>query len=463
MKYTQLILACVTTLALMVAHAAEIPPPKFALVIGNADYPGKARLANPVPDAELIADTFRRLGYQTTLLKNADRAAMIRAVAQLADAMHRGGVAALYFSGHGLQLGGEDFLLPVGLPPLTQNLLRNDAYPLQLALDRLHNSGAQVSLIIVDACRNVPYGWGYRTLNERGLAKLKPAEGMLIAFATAPGELALDGKTGSHHSPFTAALANAMEMPNLSIDQVFAQVRTQVREQTHNEQQPWVDTSLVGDFYFRPPANMTLKLAGLAPAHGGWTGLTRQLQTGDKKPANPPISSANKSNAAISSIIPFPILAAKINVNKWGEKIPPKHPVPVYPEWPNPLQQSPLIDQYHDIKYTAKNLTLDDLPRLIHKAQRGDMVAQITLGFAYRDTLPQQWRSNPKAVKWFRKAARHGSPIAQTELGEMYHQGIGVDTNIHKAMQLFEAASKSGYLNAKLDLAWYARVDHPGF
>jgi hypothetical protein len=106
---------------------AETVSRKVALVIGNADYPGKARLANTTADARLMADTFRALGYETTLLQDVDRAAMIRAVAQLAEGMKEGGVAALYFAGHGLQLAGENYLLPMNLPPLTQKLMRDDA------------------------------------------------------------------------------------------------------------------------------------------------------------------------------------------------------------------------------------------------------------------------------------------------------------------------------------------------
>jgi TPR repeat protein len=441
--------------ALMVAHAAEVPPPKFALVIGNANYPGKARLANPVSDAELMAETFRQLGYQTTLLKNADRAAMIRAVAQLADALHGGGVAALYFSGHGLQLGGADFLLPVGLPPLTQNLLRNDAYPLQLALDRLHNSGAQVSLIIVDACRNVPYGWGYRTLSEQGLAEVNPAEGMLIAFATAPGELALDGKPGSHHSPFTAALAQAMETPNLTIDQVFAQVRAKVRQQTKDEQQPWVNTSLVGDFSFRPPANVVLQLATAQSTHGKLAGVSRQSPGIQKNPITdlaeepyrfspPPLETWSYDSSSLSG---FKKLDALLDARDKNQAM----ALNKANFWGGSLSRT-LTVQFNDLKNTENTLTPNDLPVLIADAQYEDVNAQTVLGFAYRDGLLVQSRSNPNAVKWFRAAAHQGFAIAENELGVMYYEGLGVDKNVLKAEQWFEAASKAGYIIARINL-----------
>jgi hypothetical protein len=386
-----------------------------------------------------MADTFRKLGYQTTLLTNADRTGMIKAVGDLADKMQGGGVAALYFAGHGLQLQSQSYLLPVGLPPLNQKLVKNDAYPVQLAIDRLSNSHAQVSLIIVDACRNVPYGWGYRTLDQEGLAKSNPAKGMLIAYATAPGQLALDGTSGSSHSPFTAALAETMNKPGLKVDEVFSQVRSQVRKQTKDEQQPWVDTSLVGDFYFKPPPNTPVWLASSQKSSAIPSGSARQL-------------SQSGGSAQL--------------------------------EWFELLKPDELTLQYNDMASTAHQLTKDDLPRLIHKAQAGNVIAQTTLGIAYRDgasveskvrlwngaqamsvTNPDasslKWRSNVKAVKWFRAAADQGFAIAKNELGEMYFLGRGVDKNVPKSVTLFEAAAQAGYVPAKLNLIQANAGDDP--
>jgi hypothetical protein len=445
MNFERIVISIGISLFTMAVYAAEPAPPKVALVIGNAAYPGKAQLANTVLDAQLMADTFRKLGYQTTLLTNADRTGMIKAIGQLADKMQGGGVAALYFAGHGLQLESQSYLLPVGLPPLNQKLVKNDAYPVQLAIDRLSNSHAQVSLIIVDACRNVPYGWGYRTLNEEGLAKSNPAKGMLIAYATAPGQLALDGTSGSSHSPFTTALAETMNKPGLKVDEVFSQVRSQVRKQTKDEQQPWIDTSLVGDFYFRPPANTPVWLASTQKTSAILGGGTRQL----------PQSSLNNAQSATTNL-----------------------------EWFELLKPDELTLQYNDMERTAHQLTKDDLPRLIHKAQAGNVIAQTTLGIAYRDgatteskvhlwngaqamriTNPDpvslNWRSNVKAVKWFRAAADQGFAIAKNELGEMYFLGRGIDKNVPKSVQLFEAAVQAGYVPAKLNLIQANAGDDP--
>lgn len=403
-----------------VSFAASPVPPKHALVIGNAAYPGKARLANTTSDSELMANTFRGLGYQTTLLQDADRAGMIRAVAQLADKVKGGGVAALYFAGHGLQLANENYLLPMGLPPLTQKLVRDDAYPLQHAIDRLRNSGAHVSLIIVDACRNVPYGWGYRTLEEEGLAAPKPAKGMLIAYATAPGQLALDGKPGSN-SPFTAALAEGMRQPGVRVDELFKRVRSQVREQTRDEQQPWISTSLIGDFYFAPAVDGRTKLAAIQTAPTKPRGGARQLPEPEPSRTRP----AKSANL----------------------------------EWFQLLQHDELTLLYKDMERTAHHLTPDDLPRLRRKAEAGNVIAQTTLGIAYREGLPVQWRSNPKAMKLFRAAADQGYAIAQNELGEMYFLGRGVDKDVPASIPLFEQAAAAGYMVAKLNLL-EARAGH---
>ncbi len=406
------LVSLVWLLASLHPAVADIVPRKVALVIGNAAYPGKARLANTTADARLMADTFRALGYETTLLQDVDRNAMIRAVAQLAEGMKEGGVAALYFAGHGLQLAGENYLLPMNLPPLTQKLVRDDAYPLQHAIDRLRDSGAQVSMIIVDACRNVPYGWGYRALEEEGLTALKPAKGMLIAYATAPGQLALDGKSGSH-SPFTSALAESMRQPGIRVDDVFKRVRSLVRERTRDEQQPWVATSLVGDFFFTPPGSAPIKLATVLPAPQRPSGRTRQLPEVERGNAHAP-------------------KVAKL-------------------EWFQLMQPDALTLAYKEMEISARQITLDDFPRLTRKAESGNVIAQTTLGLAYRNGSIL-WRSNPKAVHWFQAAAEQGFAIGENELGEMYYLGRGVDKDVAASIPLFEKAAAAGYTVAKLNL-----------
>lgn len=399
---------------LVISHLtlADAMPRKAAVVIGNSDYPGKAQLANTTADAKLMAETFRSLGYDTTLLLNVDRPTMMRTVAQLAESMKDGGVAALYFAGHGLQLAGDNYLLPMGLPPLTQKLVRDDAYPLQHAIDRLRDSGTQVSMIIVDACRNVPYGWGYRALEEEGLTTLKPAKGMLIAYATAPGQLALDGKSGGN-SPFTAALAEAMRQPGIRVDEVFKRVRSKVRERTRDEQQPWVSTSLVGDFFFIPPGSEAIKLATAQIVPALSTGRTRQ----------------------------YPQANGTKKISKSTENL----------EWFQLMQPDKLTWTFKELQQTASQLTLDDLPRLIRNAEAGNVMAQTTLGLAYRDG-PIYWRSNPKAVHWYQAAADQGFAIAQDELGQMYYLGRGVDKDVGRSIELFKQAAAAGYVSAKLNL-----------
>lgn len=416
MKLTRVDLSLAVWLWAAMSYATEASPAKFALVIGNAAYPGKAQLANTLSDAQLMADTFRKLGYQTTLLKDANRAAMIGAVAQLAGKTNSGGIAALYFAGHGLQLAGENYLLPIGLPPLTQKLVKDDTYPLQLAIDRLRNSGAQISLIFIDACRNDPYGMAYRSLPAEGLAEPKPAKGMLIAYSTAPGQLALDGKSGDH-SPFAKALAESMLQPGIDIDVVFAQVRSSVRAQTKDEQQPWVSSSLVGDFYFRPPLNLPIKKVAIT---------------------QPAKISAGRRTSQLTDL--------ETKSNQSAPVTPPRS------EWFQHLGPDALTLEYNELASTAHHLTKDDFPRLIRKAKSGNVIAQTTLGIAYREGSAHRWGSNPKAVKWFRIASAQGFAIAQNELAEMYFLGRGVDKNVPQSIRLFQAAANAGYMSAKLNL-----------
>ncbi len=252
-----------TALALVafLASAASVPAraERVALVIGNGDYEHIPDLANPANDARVIADTLRLTGFTVLEASDADRMGMEQAIRQF-GAEARGAEAALFFyAGHGLQYGDRNYLLPVGATADEPADLRYEAVPLDLVMAELDEAAADVSLVILDACRDNPLvtrlaerasALGRSVETGRGLAVVRGAAGTLIAYATAPGDIALDGD--GQNSPFTTALAEWLPQPGMEVGLMFRKVREAVIESTGGSQVPWVEEAILGEFYFVP-------------------------------------------------------------------------------------------------------------------------------------------------------------------------------------------------------------------
>jgi uncharacterized caspase-like protein len=244
-----LIICCFGAIAAMEsAHAAT----RIALVVGNSKYQNVHRLTNPANDALLIAKTLRGLGF--TLVGGGpqldlDKPAFDRAVQDFGNAAQGADVALFYYAGHGLQVNGENYLVPVDADPHKEADLDFQMLGADLVLRQLASAGTRLSIVILDACRNNPFGGrGLRALGG-GLAQMQAPKGTLISFSTQPGNVALDGKGG--HSPFSRALADVMRRPGLDIFRAFNEVGLIVSKATKGAQQPWVSASPInGDFYF---------------------------------------------------------------------------------------------------------------------------------------------------------------------------------------------------------------------
>jgi formylglycine-generating enzyme required for sulfatase activity len=226
-----------------------------ALVIGNKDYPQQP-LANPVNDAADLAASLRASGFAVTLRTNLRREDMDAALASFTAMLSPGDAALVYFSGHGLEVQGQNYLLPVDFSADAEYQVRSRALNAYDVLEALKARGVAVTILILDACRSNPYrGWA-RSPNP-GLAPLQ-ADGAYIAFAAAPGQIASDNP-GGRNGLFTKHLKDAIQQPGWTIDDVFNTVRERVLRESTTGQRPFATTGLVGRFYFReattaPPA-----------------------------------------------------------------------------------------------------------------------------------------------------------------------------------------------------------------
>ncbi len=227
---------------------AALVEPRTALVIGNGAY-GEFPLRNPTNDARDMAAKLRELGFQVIERLDADRQAMRQALRDFEQQLRQQrGVGLFYYAGHGVQIKGQNYLIPIGVDIRQEFEIPDEGVDADAVLRAMESAGNGFNIVILDACRNNPFT---RSLGSRGLARMDGPVGTFIAYATAPGAISKDG-TG-RNSPYTQSLLAAMGTPGLSLEQVFKQVLVAVEKETSGVQVPWVASSLRGEFYFLPP------------------------------------------------------------------------------------------------------------------------------------------------------------------------------------------------------------------
>jgi uncharacterized caspase-like protein len=231
---------------------------RTALVIGNAAY-DFGPLRNPVNDATDIAAALRQLGFEVTLWRNADLRVMHEAIETFSHQLRQGGAGLFYFAGHGVQVGGENYLIPIRAQINRQQDVQYEAVPVGRILGGMEDAENQLNILILDACRDNPWARQWRW-SQRGLAMVQAAHGSLIAFATAPGGIANDGD--GRNGLYTSELLQHLMTPGLSVEHLFKRVRAGVVKATTGKQIPWESSSLIGDFFFAPPALSPPAVAG---------------------------------------------------------------------------------------------------------------------------------------------------------------------------------------------------------
>ncbi|MGE0155709.1 MAG: caspase domain-containing protein [Geobacter sp.] len=230
---------------------ARVEPPRdsrkrVALVIGNGSYTS-APLKNPVNDARAMAATLRRLGFEVEEHVNLGYMPFNDAVEAFGNKLKAGGIGLFYYAGHGMQVQGANYLIPVDAKIRAENEVRYKAIDVGLVLAKMESAKSDVNIVILDACRDNPFSRSFRSASQ-GLAQIDAPTGTIIAYATAPGKTASDGK--GKNGAYTEALIQAMENADLKVEEVFKRVRRLVLEKTNKLQVPWESSSLVGDFLF---------------------------------------------------------------------------------------------------------------------------------------------------------------------------------------------------------------------
>ncbi len=219
---------------------------RTALVIGNAAY-RRAPLENPINDAVDMAKVLKSLGFSVTTLLNASQQEMWDAIRRFGDELINGGVGLFYFAGHGIQVDGINYLIPLDAQIQAEEEVRFKAVDAGIVLAKMERANNETNLVILDSCRDNPFKRSFRSAS-RGLAIMEAPRGSLIVYATAPGSVA--GEGSGRNGIFTSAFLKHLNSPGLEVEQMLKLVRRDVMKETRDSQIPWSSSSLMGEFFF---------------------------------------------------------------------------------------------------------------------------------------------------------------------------------------------------------------------
>lgn len=242
------VLAALTAFAFFTS--ASLAEPRLALVIGNSAYQNNKPLNNPANDAEAVAKVLNTAGFEVVMAFDLSRDLMKQTIEEFAARIKEKGpdsVALVYYAGHGLQVDGENFLVPVDVKLQGEDDVPEQGVKLAYVMGALEAAPSRMRIVILDACRNNPFAVSGEA-GGKGLAIVDAPTGSIVAYSTAPGTEAFDGS--GRHSPYAAAFMRTVKQPNMPIEQVFKKVRLLVNESTDSKQTPWESSSLTSDFVF---------------------------------------------------------------------------------------------------------------------------------------------------------------------------------------------------------------------
>ena len=399
---------------------------RVALVIGNSRYANVPALTNPANDAKLIGATLalKQIGFiligggpQLDL----DKAGFDRAVRAFGQALQGADIALFYYAGHGMQVSGTNWLVPVDAKltrPQDLEFVMTDA---EAVLRQMEGAGTRLNVVILDACRDNPFAAGSARGIGHGLAQMQAPEGTLISYATQPGAEAEDGD--GKDSPYTTALSEAIQQPGLDIFQMFNRVGVQVKRATGGRQVPWVSNSPIeGQFYFAGP--------------GAQAAAT---QVAAAQPATPPRDAAGGGDYEKGK--------AAYEAKDYAEAL----------RWLRPAAEhgsaaaQDKLGQMYRHGWGVPQDYAEALRWYRKSAEQGNSEGENNLGYMYQ----QGWgvaRDYTEAAAWYRKSAARNNAFAQNNLGVLYRNGWGVPKDVAEARRWFKLSADQGHKPAELNL-----------
>ncbi len=436
---------------------------RHALVIGIDSYLEVTPLEKAVNDARAVEAALRETGVKTTLVTDPGQRAFNTAVEDFATSLSPGDEAIFFFAGHGIEDGGQNFLLPADVPMGEGRLtVRGQSVALDTIISAVQDSGARVSVFIIDACRDNPFPQGTRSIGgTRGLAPVREVAGTFVMFSAGQGEAALDrlpgGADNDQNSVFTRVLLPRLGEPGLDLRRMATEVRREVRQlagQAGHSQFPAVYDQLAGDFMLVPAAADATALTKSAPiatadpcsvARGDWP-LVASSQS----------AMALRAFADLHKACPMMAALAEERISQIaGPSAATAPPASVTPPPLAPVLDPAVMEAFVRCKDEVSTSDFNDLAAKPNLAQIIDdcsaavthpsesVTAQFYLGLA----LDVSGR-DLEAADWYRKAADLGNSIAAYNLATMLRNGEGVAEDAGQAVQWYRKAAEAGHPNA---------------
>jgi TPR repeat protein len=451
------LVACLALVVVVGFAGPAFAEKRVALVVGNSAYRSVTPLDNPTNDAALVAETLKGLGFTLTgngARTDLDKAALDQAIQDFGRQIQGADVAMFYYAGHGVQVRGSNYLVPVNANPTREADVDFQMVDVNLVLNQMNGSGTRLNLVILDACRNNPFGGRGLRSSEGGLAQLRAPEGTLISYATQPGNVAQDGSDG--HSPYTKALSVTMKRAGLDVFQTFNQVGLTVKRSTGGSQQPWVSSSPIdGSFYFTPAASSA---ASPVP---------------DKPQPELPPTEPQRQEARLTepgqSLSPDTVTDCDRLAGNYSD---PMHARGIAGVRPNLIDIVPAlaacnaaISQYPGVArftYQAGRVATSQKDYVVARqlfekaADAGYPASYLNLGLLYYqgNGVPKDYA---EARKWYEKAVAANDAAAMNALGYLYELGNGAPKDPVEARKWYEKAAASGVSAAMVNLGRFYR------
>jgi len=419
---------------------------RVALVIGNGAYK-TSPLKNPANDARDMAAALKGMGFDVTAITDATLQQMENAVREFGAKLRNGGVGLFYYAGHGMQVAGENYLIPVDTKIEGEADVKFGALNAGKVLARMEDAGNELNIVALDACRTNPFAKSFRS-SEPGLARMDAPKGSLIAYATAPGRVAADSGGTGRNGIYTGFLLQHMHTPGLKIEEILKRVRVDVVRTTADKQVPWESSSLIGDFFFvrahagqasLPVANVPATVVGQPAGQTGAPSIVQKIQS-------------QKSDSYSQS-----------DMESWHAEALLKFYKNNYPEALALFRMAaekgyaPALYRLGSMYAQGQGVKKDDIQAIKlwrMAADKGYAEAQYSVGLSY-GYGPRSARNDIESVKFFRKAAEQGHADAQQALALSYALGNGVNRDYTEAERWWIKAAEQGHVLAQRTLGSY--------